>query len=42
MGVELPRAEIGQVAGPMTEEQARQLAVYMQKLAADAEKMGLI
>ncbi len=42
MGVELPRAEIEQVAGPMTEDQVRQLAVYMQKLAADAEKMSLI
>ncbi len=42
MGVELPRTEIEQVAGPMTDDQLRQLCVYVQKLAADAEKMSLI
>ncbi len=42
MPVELPRAEIEQVAGQLTTEQLERLSLYAEKLAADGEHMSLI
>ena len=42
MPVELPRAEIEQVAGQLTAEQLERLSLYVEKLAADGEDMSLI